>query len=194
MPNDESPVSPADALGTVSAELGALSASIAEHGSQELEALARQISTANRVFVIGAGRSGLALRMLAMRLMHLGLTVHVVGDTTTPAIATGDVLLTASGSGTTASVVRAAHTAVAAGAIVVTVTTTATSPLADLSAVVLVIPAAQKLDRSATASVQYAGSLFEQAIVLVGDALFHSLWQGSGQSADELWPRHANLE
>ena len=35
---------------------------------------------------------------------------------------------------------------------------------------------------------------FEQVVVLVGDALFHALWQRSGQSADDMWPRHANLE
>ena len=59
---------------------------------------------------------------------------------------------------------------------------------------IIVVPAATKLDRSGTASAQYAGSLFEQTVVLIGDALFHSLWLGSGATADELWPRHANLE
>lgn len=194
MLNDELPASPADALALVAAELGSILESVATDRRDELDDLASQVSAAERVFVMGAGRSGLALRMLAMRLMHLGLAVHVVGDTTTPAIGAGDLLLTASGSGTTASVVRAAETAVTAGASVTAITTPETSPLADLATIVVLIPAAQKLDRSGTASVQYAGSLFEQAIVLIGDALFHSLWQRSGLSADDLWPRHANLE
>jgi len=30
--------------------------------------------------------------------------------------------------------------------------------------------------------------------VLLGDAVFHALWKRSGADADELWPRHANLE
>jgi len=132
--------------------------------------------------------------MTAMRLMHLGLTVHVVGDVTTPAIASGDVLLTASGSGTTGGVVRAAQSAVDAGASVAAITTATESPLAKLAAHVLVLPAADKLDRSGSASAQYAGGLFEQAVVLVGDALFHSLWKQSGATADDIWPRHANLE
>ena len=55
-------------------------------------------------------------------------------------------------------------------------------------------PAATKTDRSGTASAQYAGGLFEQAVALVGDAVFHALWARGGQSADDLWPRHANLE
>jgi 6-phospho-3-hexuloisomerase len=158
------------------------------------EAVADLLADADRVFVVGAGRSGLALRMTAMRLMHLGLEVHVVGDVTTPAIADGDVLLTASGSGTTGAIVRAAENAAEAGARIAAVTTAADSPLARLATAVVVVPAADKLDRSGAASAQYAGGLFEQLVVVLGDALFHSLWKRSGASADELWPRHANLE
>jgi len=194
MPTDEQPVSPADALALIEGELRSLASTIGRDHQEELQDLARHIDAADRVFLLGAGRSGLALRMLGMRLMHLGLSVHIVGDVTTPAIAAADLLVTASGSGTTASIVRAAETAVDVGATVVAITTTGESPLASLSATVVVVPAAQKLDRSATASVQYAGGLFEQAVVLIGDALFHSLWKASGQSADDIWPRHANLE
>ena len=159
-----------------------------------LGAFAELIAGSTRVFVLGAGRSGLALQMTAMRLMHLGLDVHVVGEVTSPAIQAGDVLLTASGSGTTAGIVRAAQTAAAAGARVAAITTAAASPLADLATRVILVPAADKLDRSGASSAQYAGSLFEQTVVVLGDALFHALWQRSGVTADELWPRHANLE
>ena len=146
------------------------------------------------MFILGAGRSGLALRMTAMRLMHLGLDVHVVGEVTTPAIARGDVLLTASGSGTTTGIVRAATTAAEAGAKIVGITTDPSSPLAGLADVTIVIPAAQKQDHRGALSAQYAGSLFEQALVILGDAIFHTMWQASGATAEELWPRHANLE
>lgn len=159
-----------------------------------LDAVADSIATASRIFVFGAGRSGLALRMTAMRLMHLGLQVHVVGEVTTPAITSGDLLLTASGSGTTGGIVRGAEAAVAAGARVVAITTDPASPLAALAVHSVIVPAADKLDRSGAASVQYAGSLFEQVVVVLGDAVFHTLWRRSGASADELWPRHANLE
>lgn len=152
------------------------------------------LGAAQRVFILGAGRSGLALQMTAMRLMHLGLTVHVVGEVTTPAIARGDVLLAASGSGTTTGIVRAATTAAEVGAKVVGITTAPSSPLAVLADVMIVIPAAQKLDRGGALSAQYAGSLFEQALVILGDAIFHTMWQASDATAEELWPRHANLE
>ena len=41
---------------------------------------------AERIFVAGRGRAGLQMQAFAMRLMHLGLAVHVVGDVTTPGI------------------------------------------------------------------------------------------------------------
>ena len=75
----------------------------------QVAALVTELRLADRIFVTGAGRSGLVLKMAAMRLMHLGLTVHVVGETTAPAIRAGDLLLAASGSGTTAGVVKAAR-------------------------------------------------------------------------------------
>jgi len=183
------------ALTTIADELADTLDRVVHDDPLPLARVAEAIATSPRVFVLGAGRSGLALRMTAMRLMHLGLEVHVVGDVTTPAIRGGDLLLAASGSGTTPGIVRAAQTAADAGARVAAITTVATSPLAALAAdTTVTVPAAAKLDRSGAASAQYAGSLFEQAVVIIGDALFHALWRRSGQAADDLWPRHANLE
>lgn len=146
------------------------------------------------VFTVGTGRSGLALQMAAMRFMHLGLDTHVVGETTARAIGSGDVLVAASGSGSTVRVVRAAETARAQGASVVALTTDADSALANAATEVLVIPAADKQDFDGTASNQYGGSLFEQSVLLLTDALFHALWRSSGTQARELWRLHANLE
>jgi len=184
----------ADALAAIGTEVATVVAALVRADAEAFARVADLVSSAPRVFVLGAGRSGLALRMTAMRLMHLGLAVHVVGEVTTPAIGRGDLLLAASGSGTTGVIVRAAETAAGVGADVVLITTAADAALTASATVALVVPAAAKLDRSGTASAQYAGSLFEQSVVLIGDALFHALWQRSGQSADDLWPRHANLE
>ncbi len=152
------------------------------------------IREAERIFLVGAGRSGLALHSAAMRLMHLGLSVFIVGETTTPAIREGDLLIAASGSGTTSSIVKAADKAVGAGAKVVALSTSATSPLATLAAHVVVVPAAEKQDHGTSVSKQYAGSLFEQAILLLTDAIFLTLWNMDKTPAEELWKRHANLE
>jgi len=184
----------AGSLGLIAAELQDVVAALRSADQAPFERALTLLGDAERVFVHGAGRSGLALRMTAMRLMHLGFDVHVVGEVTTPAIRRGDVLLVASGSGTTGGIVQAARTADEAGARVLAVSTTADSPLAAVADTTLVVPAATKTDRSGTASAQYAGGLFEQAVMLLGDALFHALWQRSGHSADDLWPRHANLE
>ncbi|WP_120521628.1 6-phospho-3-hexuloisomerase [Arthrobacter celericrescens] len=166
----------------------------AEIDPGQLSRLAEELRSANRVFVAGAGRSGLVLRMAAMRLMHLGLDVHIAGDTTTPAIRSGDVLLLASGSGTTSGVVRAAQTAAKAGARLAAYTANPASPLAELADVVVTIPAAQKTDHGSSLSRQYAGSLFEQVLFLAAEAVFQTLWDGDATPAEELWLRHANLE
>ncbi|MET4159585.1 6-phospho-3-hexuloisomerase [Agromyces sp. PvR057] len=184
----------ATSLRRVRQELDTLLERVVVTETDALAAFSDLIAASPRVFVAGAGRSGLALRMTAMRLMHLGLPVHVVGEVTAPAIQAGDLLLTASGSGTTDGIVRAAQVATSVGARIAAITTAPESPLAELSTALIVVPAAGKLDRSGAASAQYAGSLFEQAVVIVGDAVFDALWQRSGATAAELWPRHANLE
>lgn len=157
------------------------------------EELPELITTAGAVFAVGNGRSGLALRMAAMRFMHLGRVVYVVGETTTPAIQPGHLLLAASGSGTTNTVVHAAEVAASRGAAVVAITTDSDSPLARAARHVLLVPAAEKTDRSGGVSAQYAGTLFEQLTLILLDAVFHALWLDSGVSADVLFKHHANL-
>ena len=152
------------------------------------------IQQAERIFITAAGRSGFAMQSAAMRLMHLGLTVYYVGETTSPAIRAGDLLIAASGSGTTGSIVKAAEKSIAVGANVVAITTNAETPLAKLASHVVLVPAAEKEDHSKKISTQYAGSLFEQFLLLLNDAVFQSLWKLSGEAAETLWERHANLE
>lgn len=160
----------------------------------QVAALVTELRLADRIFVTGAGRSGLVLKMAAMRLMHLGLNVHVVGEITAPAIRSGDLLLAASGSGTTAGVVKAAETAAAQDARIAVYTTNAGSPLAKAASAVVLIPAAQKTDHGSALSRQYSGSLFEQVLFATTEAVFQSLWDEDAASPEELWQRHANLE
>ncbi|MBH0779482.1 6-phospho-3-hexuloisomerase [Nocardia bovistercoris] len=152
-----------------------------------------RILSARKVFAIGGGRSGLAVQMAAMRLMHLGLRVHVAGEVTAPAIGAGDVLIAVSGSGATTAVVDAADTARAVGASVIAVTTAPESELAHRAELTLLLAAADKQDHSGSRTRQYAGTLFEQAVLLAFDALFQSLWSADTQSAERLWERHANI-
>jgi 6-phospho-3-hexuloisomerase len=134
--------------------------------------LADRIDAASRVMVAGEGRSGLMARAFAMRLMHLGLFVYVVGEITTPAVSGSDSLVAVSGSGTTAATVRTATNAHDVGAKVLAVTTEPNSELGTLADYLLPIPAATKYRRADEApTVQPLSSLFDQVTHLVLDAV-----------------------
>jgi 6-phospho-3-hexuloisomerase len=171
-----------------------LERTLAAVSEAEIAVAQEMILVARRVFVTGAGRSGLALKMAAMRLMHLGLVVHVAGEVTAPAINQGDLLLVASGSGTTAGAVHAVEVARKVQAAVLALTAAPASKLGQLAQGLIVIPAATKQDHGGVRSEQYAGALFEQSVLLVMDAIFQVMWRKRGESAEELWKRHANLE
>lgn len=137
-----------------------------------VERAARGLHGAGRVFVAGAGRSGFMASAFAMRLVHLGLTVHVVGETTAPSLKAGDTLVAVSGSGTTPGTVRAAEEAVRVGGRVLAVTTDPDAALAGLATLVLHVPAATKYRREGeAATVQPLSSLFDQAVHLIFDAV-----------------------
>lgn len=72
---------------------------------QELDQAMPLIQKNKRVFVIGAGRSGFQAKGFAMRLMHIGYTDYVMGETITPSIQKGDTWIAISGSGTTKGIV-----------------------------------------------------------------------------------------
>jgi 6-phospho-3-hexuloisomerase len=49
-------------------------------------------------------------------------------------------------------------------------------------------------DHGSSVSRQYAGSLFEQVLFVVTEAVFQSLWDRTDVEAVDLGLRHANLE
>lgn len=107
------PQDAASVLGTIVTELGTSTAAI---NPEAVRGLVSQLLDAERVFVCGMGRSGFAMRGFTMRLAHLGISAHFVGEVTTPPIAAGDLLLLGSGSGRTASLINHAETAAQIGA------------------------------------------------------------------------------
>jgi len=165
---------------------------------EEIEGAIETIDRAQRIFVIGAGRTGLAMQAFAMRLMHLGKQVHWVGDVSTPAITEDDLLVIGSGSGSTASLQATASRAKQIGAQVLLFTIQPDSPIGQLADGVVRVPApSPKVEGKATAvdSVQPMGSLFEQSLFLLCDTLILSLMQNEGGSSSEaMFARHANLE
>lgn len=159
-----------------------------------VEQLAQKIMNVERIFVIGEGRSGLAIRMAAMRLMHLGCQVYVVGETTTPSIRSTDLLVACSGSGSTETVCAIAAKAKAIGAYLVGVTVNKQSLLGQLVDLPIELAAATKQDFDNVQSQQFAGSLFEQSTLLFFDTLFYVLSQMLNKNAQLLLALHANLE
>ena len=161
----------------------------------ELAELEHCVLAANRIFVAAAGRSLLAIRGFAMRLMHFGFTVYVVGETVTPAIQPGDLLVVASGSGSTATLVVMAEKARKAGADVALITTRPESPLGKLADHIVHLEAfTAKLPDSGISSVQLGGNTFEQGVLIVGDAIIIHIAGSSAEKNAELMSRHANLE
>jgi 6-phospho-3-hexuloisomerase len=155
------------------------------------------IVDAPRIFVSGAGRSGLAMRALGMRLMHLGRTVYVVGETTTPGIGAGDLLIIGSGSGRTAVMLATAELAQNAGARILLFTTDETSPLARLADHRVIIPAPwfkESSNGSNLMSRQPMGTLFEQSLLLLGDSLILAMMRSSGVDEAQMAGRHDNLQ
>lgn len=159
-----------------------------------VEQLAQKIADVEQIFVIGEGRSGLAIRMAAMRLMHLGYQVHVVGETTTPSIRSTDLLIACSGSGSTETVCDIAAKAKGVGAYLVGVTANKQSSLGQLVDLPIELAAKTKQDSGNARSQQFAGSLFEQSTLLFFDTLFYVLSQMLHKNSQSLLTLHANLE
>lgn len=148
-----------------------------------------------RVFVLGEGRSGLMGKAFAMRLMHLGALVYVVGETITPSLQTHDLVVAISGSGTTSSVIEKVAKARELTCFVIALTTNPASPLASFSDLVIHVTAATKFRQvGEAASIQPLGSLFDQTVHLILDAICLDYASRREQTNDSAADRHSNLE
>ncbi|WP_221568330.1 6-phospho-3-hexuloisomerase [Alkalihalobacillus sp. TS-13] len=159
--------------------------------------LADELNQVKRIFVAGTGRSGLIGKVFAMRLMHSNFPIYVVGETITPSIKTGDLLVLISGSGSTGSLVQYAEKAKEIDAKVALVTTNKDSAIGRISDFLLTIPAATKKRLpSEPDTIQPLGSQFDQSAHLLLDAIIVYLLeqQPEGNSHSKLNQKHANLE
>ena len=105
--------------------------------------------------------------------MHLGFTSYVVGDTTTPAFGEKDLLIVASGSGSTSSVTNVAAKAKLLGGTLAVITTRADSALGRMADHLVEVPVlTDQVDGECMGRpLLPGGSLFEQATLLIGDAM-----------------------
>ena len=159
--------------------------------------LIKAITSAKRIFVAGAGRSGLMMRAFAMRLMQLGIDTYVVGESTTPDVHRDDLLIIGSGSGRTGGPVSYAQIAKSAGVPLAAVTAAKDSPINQLAGIVIRLPAPTPKTHEVEKlppSVQPMGSLYEQALLVYLDALIILLMEEMKVSENVLYGRHTQLE
>jgi len=173
----------------------AITRAAGETDPAQFEALAQAIAAAGRIVLHGAGREGLMMRALAMRLHHLGLAAHVWGDMAMPPVGPGDLVLLSAGPGDLATVEVLARLAAGAGARSACVTAQPQGPTPRACDQVLAIPAQTMADdRGADAALLPMGSVFEGAMFLVFEMLVLRLADLLGEGPETIRARHANLE
>ena len=160
----------------------------------QIDDLLDAIVASNLVTVYGLGREGLVMKSFAMRLMHVGVNVAVVGDMTTPPLGPGDLFLVCCGPGYLSTVLALTGVAKQAGAKVLMITAQPQADLAKRADQLLVLPAQTMAEKEGSSSEQAMGSAFEQSLWILFDAVLPTLQQRLGQTADDLRRRHTNLE
>lgn len=170
---------------------------------EQVSKMIETIINSDCVFIVGTGRSELVGQMFAMRLMHLGFTVYVVGDVTTPAIKKTDCLIAISGSGETETVTMAAGTSKDVGASVIGITANLESTLSKLLDVAINIDSKTKEPwKHYTSNVLKGdyddltpmGTLFEDSTHLFLDGLIAEFMSLLGKKEQDLKKRHAIIE
>lgn len=172
---------------------------------EAIKNMLQKILDGERVFVMGAGRSGLVAKAFAMRLMHLGFTVYVVGETTTPAVGQQDIVIAISGSGETRSIADLGKIVKDIGSTLITVTSKKESTLGRISDITMVLPSKTKNDHDAGGSLEKnmrgdyknlppLGTAFEITSLVFLDSVIAQLITLTGATETELKSRHTNIE
>jgi len=164
--------------------------------------LAAAAARGGRVFVHGVGREGLMMRALCMRLAHLGLPAHCVGDVTAPPAAGGDLLVASAGPGAFSTVDAICGVARGAGARVLLLTARPEGEFPRRQADVVAHLPAQTMADEEEAAAESApsraklpmGSLYEGAMFVLFEMVVLELTRVLGQSPSQMRARHTNLE
>lgn len=162
---------------------------------EEAEKLVNGILESKKVFVAGAGRSGLMGKSFAMRMMHMGIDAYVLGETVTPTFEKDDILIIGTGSGETKSLVAMVEKAKSIGGTIATTTIFPESTIGKLADIAIKLPGSPK-DQSEGdyKTIQPMGSLFEQTLLLFYDAVILRFMDKKGLDTNKMYGRHANLE
>ena len=149
------------------------------------------VDEAGRIFVGGAGRSGLVSRFFAMRLVHSGYQVNMVGEIVTPAIKSGDLFLVISGSGGTKTLLPLLETAKSKGAKIVVISMKNKSPMSDMADLTIQIG---NDDSFGLTKGMPMGTTFELSTLIYLEAVISELIHAKGLTEEGMRAIHANLE
>src|SRR5512137_1069356 len=144
-----------------------------------------------RIFIAGAGRSGLVSRFFAMRLMHAGYNVYLVGEIVTPSIRQGDLFLVLSGSGETETMLAFTKSAKKQGAKIALISTKNSSTIGDLADVTFQIGTPELYGKVVGMPM---GTVFELSTLFLLEATISHVIHEKGIAEEEMRTRHANLE
>jgi len=183
-----------DADGLLTAAVDELRDVLVSGAAVETERLCDELQAARRIACYGVGREGLMMRALCMRLMHLGLDAHVVGDMTTPPVGMGDLLVVSAGPGAFSTVLALLGVAHSAGARTVVITAQPDGEAAIAADTAIHIPAQTMADDRGGGSVLPMGSLYEVAMLIFFDVVSIRLRDRTSQTMDGMRSRHTNLE
>jgi 3-hexulose-6-phosphate synthase/6-phospho-3-hexuloisomerase len=153
--------------------------------------LTHMLDNAKRVYISGAGRSGLVGRFFAMRLMHSGYDVSVVGEIVTPSIKKGDLLIVISGSGETEQLIAFTKKAREVGAQICLITAKSGSTIGEMADEVILIG---RPDQYVKVVGMPMGTVFELSTLSFLEALVSHLIHEKGIAEEVMRYRHANLE
>lgn len=153
------------------------------------------ILAAKKIVCVGAGRVGMAIRGFAMRLGHFGLNAYMLGDATVPSIGKGDLLVVASGSGETKTILDLVKIAHENGSKIALVTGNPESSMGKLANTIVQISAPSKTKPiNNFKSIQPMTTLNEQCLGIFFDGVVLGLMKIMGEDHDSMWARHSNLE
>lgn len=153
------------------------------------------IRSAQRIVVYGAGRMGIVSSAFAMRLMQLGFNCHVLTEATTPAVGAKDLVILASFSGETRTVKEVASIAKETGARIAVITARPESEAGRLADLRVRVPAPEKSGNAiGVPSIQPMTTLADQSLMVLFDVIVMQLMLLTGQTEQDLWARHRNLE
>jgi 3-hexulose-6-phosphate synthase/6-phospho-3-hexuloisomerase len=160
--------------------------------TEDIQKVIQSFFKATRIFVYGAGRSGLVSKAFAIRLVHLGFQTFVIGETIGAPIKKGDLVCIVSGSGETIPAVMTAEIAKNLGATLMVVTGRKNSRITKFADIAIILSA----DCTEKERKQFAplGTLFEASSWILLDGIIAELMKNKKETEESMRSRHATLE